>query len=90
MNYDQCVFIAFYMAGSHVAVGSFHNAKTFSFPPVWTDFTIASDVSAAVALADGLHIEDERRALMFDSAVKLCLQMRFIQLGKQTETLKFI
>lgn len=37
---------------------------------VWIDLTVACDVSAAVAAADGPHIEDELRAFMFDFAVQ--------------------
>lgn len=37
---------------------------------VWIDLTAACDVSAAVAAADGPHIEDELRAFMFDFAVQ--------------------
>lgn len=61
------------MAGSPVA--KMELPLSHSFPPVWIDLTFACDVSAAVASADGPHIEDELRAFMFDFAVKLCLQM---------------
>lgn len=37
---------------------------------VWIDLTVACDVSAAVAAADGPHIEDELRAFMFAFAVQ--------------------
>lgn len=63
----------FYTARSLVALSAmqrWNSLCVFVSPLVWIDSTVACVVSAAVAAADGPHIEDELRAFMFDFAVQ--------------------